>query len=140
MKTSDVLPTSTKHQVALSDKKRRVLMGASFGLFGFAATRGRRCETKPQPEIRRVRNVETVFRFEKFDCPFKSDSFLILRQFVGQAFQARSQILDDCKHNRVFLCLGFSVFNHPLRGTQCKHPIHVFHAFTAFLFLSYADF
>nr|DAZ09239.1 MAG TPA: hypothetical protein [Caudoviricetes sp.] len=30
MKTSDVLPTSTKHQVALSDKKRRVLMGASF--------------------------------------------------------------------------------------------------------------
>nr|DAH25612.1 MAG TPA: hypothetical protein [Caudoviricetes sp.] len=30
MKTSDVLPTSTKHQVALSDKKGASLMGASF--------------------------------------------------------------------------------------------------------------
>jgi hypothetical protein len=134
MKTSDVLPTSTKHQVALSDKKRRVLSGASFGLFGFAATRGRRCEAKSEPEIRRVRNVETAFQFEKFDRPFKSDSFLILRQFNGQAFQACSQILDDCKHNRVFLCLGFFIFDHPLRDTHRKHPIHVFHAFTAFLF------
>lgn len=30
MKASDVLSTSAKHQVALSDKKGRVLMGAPF--------------------------------------------------------------------------------------------------------------
>jgi hypothetical protein len=97
MKTSDVLSTSAKHQVALSDKKRRVLMGASFGL----------SSTATNSIISGSQQLEAVFDAEQINCPFKSDFLLLLRQVFGKTFQTIAQIFDNRKYNRVFLYFIF---------------------------------
>lgn len=97
MKASDVLLTSAKHKVALSDKKRRVLMGASFGL----------SLTATNPIISGSQQFEAVFNAEQINCPFKSDFLLLLRQIFGKTFQTIPQIFDNRKYNRVFLYFVF---------------------------------